>query len=508
MTTLPSHSGAFWSLIEARATTTPDAVFLEDETDRPLTFAEYRSRAEEVAAGLLDCGIRPGTVVSWQLPTCIDTAVLMAALSRLSIVQNPLIPILRASEVGTIVASCRSDAFVTRSVWRGFDHGALAHDLEREHGLLPLVGDELPVGDPARLPPPPGPEDVVRWIFSTSGSTAAPKSAKHTDRSAMAGMNAWLHYVRPNADDVVPIAFPIAHIGGINMIAASLTVGNRLLLIHTFDPVESPRLMAARGATILGSALPFFVAYLGAQRAHGSEKLFPRLRACVNGGAPKPPALHDEIKRELGGLGLIGSWGLTEFPIATSGGFDDDDEQLAMTEGRPAPGVEIRVVALDGTECGPGEEGELRLRGPQLFAGYTDESLNADAFDELGFFRTGDLGVVAPTGHVTITGRVKDIIIRNAENISATEVENVLHEHEAIADVAVIGVPDPTTGERVCAVVVPADGHVPTLQMLREHCDARGLARQKVPERIEIVDAIPRNSMGKALKVELRRRFR
>src|SRR5690606_37861328 len=134
--------------------------------------------------------------------------------------------------------------------------------------------------------------------------------------------------------------------------------------------VESPRIMAERGATLLGSALPFFVAYLAAQRAHGDKPLFPRLRVCVNGGAPKPPTLHAEIKKVLGGTGVVGSWGLTEFPVATSGGFDDNDEQLSATEGRPAPGVEIRVVALDGTECGPGEEGELRLRGPQMFSGY------------------------------------------------------------------------------------------------------------------------------------------
>jgi non-ribosomal peptide synthetase component E (peptide arylation enzyme) len=191
----------------------------------------------------------------------------------------------------------------------------------------------------------------------------------------------------------------------------------------------------------------------------------------------------------------------------TSGGFDDDDEQLAQTEGRASPGVEIRVVRLDGTECARGEEGELRVRGPQMFAGYANPALNADALDELGYFRTGDLGVVADTGHVTITGRVKDIIIRNAENISATEIENLLHEHPAVADVAVIGVPDARTGERVCAVVVTANGTAVTLGELRDFCAERGLATQKMPERLELVDAVPRNSMGKAEKVTLRRRY-
>jgi acyl-CoA synthetase (AMP-forming)/AMP-acid ligase II len=210
----------------------------------------------------------------------------------------------------------------------------------------------------------------------------------------------------------------------------------------------------------------------------------------------------------LGGAGVLGSWGLTEFPIATHGGLHDDDFLLATTEGTPGPGVEIRVVGLDGTEKGVGEEGELRLRGPQLFQGYANPALNDDALDEQGFLRTGDLGTVAPSGHVTITGRVKDVIIRNAENISAGEIEEILNLHPAIADVAVIGLPDPRTGERACAVVRLADGvSTLTLADLAEHCRAQGLAKQKIPEQLEVVDEVPRNAMGKIEKPALRKRY-
>jgi acyl-CoA synthetase (AMP-forming)/AMP-acid ligase II len=282
----------------------------------------------------------------------------------------------------------------------------------------------------------------------------------------------------------------------------------RLVLVEAFDAARSPRFMAERGATLLGSALPFFHAYMAAQRAHGPERLFPGLRACVSGGAPKPPGLHEEIKETLGGVGVIGSWGLTEFPIATSGSFDDTDEQMSATEGAAGPGIEIRVVGLDGLDQPPGEEGELRLRGPQMFLGYANPALDADALDEQGFFHTGDLGIVAPTGHVTITGRVKDIIIRNAENISALEVEDVLYEHPAIADVAVIGLPDARTGERCCAIVVLADGvEQLTLTDLAAYCRSRGLAIQKTPEQLQIVTELPRNPMGKVLKHELRATF-
>ena len=244
-------------------------------------------------------------------------------------------------------------------------------------------------------------------------------------------------------------------------------------------------------------------------RKHGTEPLFPRLRACMSGGAPKPPEMHYEIQRVLGGRGIVSSWGLTEFPIATYCTFDDSDEMLANTEGRASPGVDIRVVDLTGRECERGEEGELRLTGPQMIRGYVDASLDAAGFDEQGFFRTGDLGVVLLSGHVQITGRLKDVIIRNAENISAQEIENVLYTHPKVQDVAVIGLPDARTGERCCAIVVLVAGATMLgLPDVAQHCIESGLAKQKIPEQLEIVDSLPRNTMGKILKQELRKTYR
>ncbi len=505
---IPQHPPTYWQLIESRAAATPDVVLLEDEAGRQLTVAQYRDEAERVAAGLYARGIGPGTNVSWQLPTAIDTLLLLAALARLGAVQSPIIPILREREVRYITSEARTDVLIVRPSWRAFDYEQLATSIASEVGFRVLATDTLPTGDPSALPDPPGPAPAARWLYYTSGSTSDPKGAWHTDPSVMAGMNAWLDKLRPTRDDVYPVAFPVSHIGGVCMLGVALATGMRLVLIEAFDAERSPLVMAEHGATFLGSALPFFRAYLAAQAAHGPEPLFPRLRACISGGAPKPPGLHDEIKRKLGGVGVIGSWGLTEFPIATSGSMHDTDEQMSATEGAPGPGVEIRVVGLDGLDKSPGEEGELRLRGPQMFLGYANPALDADALDEQGYFRTGDLGIVAPTGDVTITGRVKDIIIRNAENIAASEIEDALHSHPAIADVAVIGLPDPRTGERACAVVKLTDG-VTTLSLadLTEHCRDLGLARQKVPEQLEIVDEVPRNAMGKIEKPALRKRF-
>jgi acyl-CoA synthetase (AMP-forming)/AMP-acid ligase II len=512
--TIPEHPLTFWGVVEQRADATPDAVMLEDDLDRSLTFGGYRRAAEEVAAALAARGITSGSVVSWQVPTTIEAVVLMAAIARLDAVQNPIIPILREREVTYITGEAGSDLVIAPTTFRGFDHRAMLETIAASRGFEILECDHaLPVGDPSTLPSAPTFPDAAalpaRWLYHTSGSTADPKGVWHTDASVIAASYGTMWGFDHTMDDVVPIAFPIAHIGGIAMVNTSLLRGCRLLLVEVFDPETSPLVMADHGATLLGSALPFFQAYLAAQRKHGAEPLFPRLRACVNGGAPNSSAVHEEVRRVLGGRGVASSWGLTEFPIATSGALDDTDEQLATTEGRPSPGVELRVRRdADGSDCGPGEEGELCVRGPQMFRGYANPALMDGAFDEQGYFRTGDLGMVLPTGHVRITGRLKDVVIRNAENISATEVEDVLHSHPKIADVAVIGVPDARTGERCCAVVRLADG-VDTLTLVEigEHCRSVGLATQKIPEQLEIVDEVPRNPMGKIRKQELRDRY-
>jgi acyl-CoA synthetase (AMP-forming)/AMP-acid ligase II len=211
------------------------------------------------------------------------------------------------------------------------------------------------------------------------------------------------------------------------------------------------------------------------------------------------------------GVPLVGSWGLTEFPNAASAVPGDPPDVLATSVGRPGPGVEIRVVAVDadGNErvCATGEEGELRLKGEQCFLGYVDPALDEQGFDAEGWFRTGDLGTVDASRNVRITGRLKDIVIRNAENISVVEIEELLFRHPSVADAAVLGLPDPRTGERVCAAVVLRPGATLDLAALRDHCRAEGLSLHKCPEQLEVLDELPHNAMGKVLKQDLRARF-
>jgi acyl-CoA synthetase (AMP-forming)/AMP-acid ligase II len=209
---------------------------------------------------------------------------------------------------------------------------------------------------------------------------------------------------------------------------------------------------------------------------------------------------------EAFGAPLINGWGLTETPINIMVHVDDADVKKAETDGRPCPNVLVRTVA-DGKETARGVEGELRVKGPQLFMGYLDSSLNADAFDEDGWFRTGDLGVIDEDGYISITGRLKDIIIRKGENISAKEIEDLLYTHPAIADAAVIGLPDDASGERACAVVVLKDGGSLDMAGMVSFLKGQKLSMHKVPEQLEILESLPRNPSGKVLKKDLRVQF-
>lgn len=496
----------YWRLIADAARHGSGRPLLADEYGRALTARQFHDAACATAAAFAQRGIGAGTVVSWQLPTTLETTVVMAALARLGAVQNPIIPILREHEVGFITAQLSSEFLVLPRVWRGFDYEGLARGLSSAAGFQVVTVDlatpprsgelRLPRADAAALGPPPGPAGDTRWIYYSSGTTAAPKGIRHTDASVIAPATGLADMIGITGDDVDPIAFPVAHIGGAVMLATALLTGMRLALFEAFDPATTPLAIAAHNPTFLGTATPFFVGFLEAQRAHGETPLFPHVRGCLAGGAPITAELGHQVRETLGLPGISNAWGLTEFPVATSPSLTAAPEVLDHTVGAPGPGVSVRVV-----------DGELRLKGPQCFLGYADPALDADGFDEDGWLRTGDLGMVDADGNVRVTGRIKDAIIRNAENVSALEVENALATHPAVADVAVIGVPDPRTGERVCAVVVAASADGVSLESLVQHCRSRGLSRYKHPERLVVVDALPRNQFGKVVKKDLREAF-
>ncbi len=502
---------SLWEQVEIRAQDTPDATMVVDENSRSMTFGEYLVRCEQAAAGLKAMGVKSGEVVSWELPTWIESMVLVGALSRLGAVQNPLIPIYRDKEVTFITGQARSRLLVVPSTWKGFSFGDMAKKIaDQRKDLEVLICDgQLPKGDPASLEPAQlDTSGQLRWLFYTSGTTADPKGAKHSDQSVGAGAKAMVRALETKPEDVNILVFPFTHIGGINWLMAGLASGFTQVIAESFIPDQTVELIATHGVTLAGSGTPFHSAYLNAHRADPKSQIFKTVRAFPGGGAPKPPQLHYDLVSEVGGVGIVSGYGLTECPILAMASIHDSSDKLASTEGRPSDGVTIRVVTLEGSVAQRGQEGELRVKGPQLFMGYLDSSLDGEAFDQEGFFRTGDLGIVDQDGYVTITGRLKDVIIRKGENISAKEVEDALYLHPKVADVAVIGLPDKSSGERACAVISCKDPDQPiTFEEMSAFLRSQGLMIQKIPEQLELVDVVPRNPAGKILKHELRTRF-
>ena len=442
--------------------------------------------------------------------------VLFGALARLQSVQVPIVPLYRDRELSFVLEQTRSNFVVVPGTWRGYDYAAMVHRVARTltRPVTTLIADDgLPEGDPVSLASATPPslhrdEGPVRWIYYTSGSTSDPKGVLHSDGTLGTVAAILVDRLRMRGDDRIAMVFPFAHIGGSNLLLSALMVGCRCICVESFDAVGTVDFLAEEGVTLAGAGTVFHSAYLAAQRRTPDRRIFPAVRAFPGGGAPKPAHLHYEVKAELGGAGIVSALGLTECQIVSMCDMDDPDDKLATTEGRPAPGADVRVVNPGGSACGPNEEGELRLVAPQMFLGYLDGGLNGDAFDSDGYFRTGDLGFFDEDDYLHVVGRLKDVINRKGENISAKEVEDELYHHPGIREVAVIGLPDPVSGERCCAVIVQSDpGERLDMAGLQAFLSRRGLMRQKWPEQMEVVSELPRAPAGKVLKQELQKRF-
>jgi acyl-CoA synthetase (AMP-forming)/AMP-acid ligase II len=504
-------ASTMWELVEARAAATPDVVALIED-DREITFKELRDISERVAAGFHEFGMRHGSRVTWQLPTRIETVITSLALARIGAVQNPIIPIYRDREVGFVLQQTDAEYFLIPGDWNGFDFNAMAGRIMDDLGIEPTVMiayDQLPQAEPYTLPPAPTSGDEVRWIYYTSGTTSAPKGVRHTDGTLMAGGLGLANAAALTADDIGSIAFPYAHIAGPDYLMMLLYRGCGAVLIEVFSLDVAVELFARKGATMAGGGPAFYQMYLAKQRTQPGEKIIPSLRLLSGGGAPKPPEMYVEVMAEMG-IPICHGYGMTECPMISQSGPGDTEAQLMYTDGKPVTACEIRIVTLEGPVAEQGQDGEVRLKGPMVFKGYTDPSLDADAFDDEGWFRTGDVGHLDADGHVVLTGRLKDVIIRKGENISAKEIEDLLYQHPKVGDVAVIGLPDKERGERVCAVVERATG-TDDLEFGEMVSFLKGadLMVQKIPEQLEVVDELPRNqTLRKVLKQDLRDTYR
>jgi cyclohexanecarboxylate-CoA ligase len=498
----PVVGTTLWSMLVRRAEIDPDALMLADEHGRRVSWAQFVSWTERVAAGLHDLGIGDHSVVAWQLPTRIETVVLSMALSRLGAVQNPIIHLYREREVASLLRTTGASWFFQPGFWNGFDYASMAETARAslEHPCAILEGyDGLPEGDPARLPPPPGDGDEVRWLYATSGTTSEPKAVCHTDGSLIAGGIGIAEALQPSTGDVNALPFPYAHIGGPDNLVMMLRTGMASALTETFSPSDSFRYFSEVGATHLGGSTAHYLALLDETSRLGASPT-PKMHTMCGGGAPKPAELFWRAKEQTGTT-IRHGYGMTECPMIACGAVGDSDEQLANTDGAPVVGCEVLIV--DGAEqpVDAGIDGEILVRGPMLAKGYLRPEQTAESFRSDGFFRTGDRGHLRQDGHIVITGRSKELIIRKGENISPREVEDVLSSHPAVGAVAVVGLPDDQRGERVCAVVETRPGADPlTFAMMTEHCRSAGLMTQKIPEQLELVDALPRNPTMKILK--------
>lgn len=501
-----------WELVAQRTEATPHAPMFADEHGRRATFAGFQAWTERVAAGLHALGIGEGTVVSWQLPTRLETVALSLALSRLGAVQSPIIHLYREREVSSLLRTTGASWFIHPGIWKGFDYAAMATSiLERSDRPFSVLEGYtgLPEGDPAALPPPPRPDagDEVHWLYATSGTTSDPKAVCHTDRTLMAAGLGITTALSPDADDVFAIPFPYAHIGGPDNLVMTLLCGAATVLTESFIPSETFAVLAEHGVTRLGGSTAHYAALVAEQDRLGGRNPLPTLHTMCGGGAPKPPELYWRVKQQTGVVTRHG-YGMTECPMIACGAVGDSDEQLATSDGAPVVGCEILVVDGGEQPVAAGVDGDILVRGPMLAKGYLDASQTLESFRDDGYFRTGDRGHLRDDGHIVLTGRSKELIIRKGENISPREIEDVLATHPSVGAIAVIGLPDVARGERVCAVVETRPGATPiTFAAMAQHCRDAGLMTQKIPEQLELLDALPRNPTLKILKRTLVEQF-
>ena len=505
--------------LERAATLYPDTVAVIDG-DRRLTFADVERESLRLAAALYDRGVRPGDVVSFQLPNSADAVVVFHAIHRVRGVANPIVPIYREREVGFILGQAGTTVAFVPGTHRGFDHVAMYASLRQRLpeldlvvttdgratdgqtvGLADLIASATPeMIEAVRALPPADPDDVCLLLY-TSGTTADPKGALHSHNTLVFENMSMIDTFGLNERDVVFNPSPVTHVTGVNCaLTLPFLLGAPVVLQDAWDPEVALTRVLEERASFMIFATPFLRGLLDAAVARGVRT--PSVRYIICGGADIPDSLVTRSTEVLGTVTRM--YGATEGPSVTSANRFDDPYLRTGTDGRVLSPTEVIVSEGAGGIAATGVVGEVLWRGPDTFLGYLDASLNDEAFTADGFFRSGDLAYFDADGGIHIVGRIKDIINRSGEKISTHDVENELSEHPAVSEIAVVAGPDARTGERGCAFVVTRDAVDLTLEEVREFLSARGIAMQKVPESVFVVDSLPKTASGKIQKFALR----
>ena len=500
-----------FSTLRSNMAYTP-VVFVVEGTETTATVSRMHCAARAIAAGIQRLGIGPGDAVAVQLTNRIECAIAYQAVLLCGAVLVPVVHIYGPSEVKFILAESRARLLIMPAKARSTSYRERASDYSAlpaldhivvvgadrpEHGYLSwqelaAVPDEYVV--PAVL------SDDVCVLLYTSGTASVPKGVQHSHNSLLAEQATLPALLAGRGEDVQLVTFPPGHIAGLNSMLRPLMSGTRSVFLDHWDPEVAAGLVARHSVTATSGA-PFHLH--GLLQVQGVAAKLATLREFLTGAAP----VTDELGRQAAAAGVTAfrCYGMTEHPTVTGAHADDPLSARMATDGAPMDGSAVRVLGPDGVDQPLGIDGEVVVQGPDQFIGYHNPALNADAFTSDGWFRTGDLGHFDASGRLTITDRIKDVIIRGGETISSGQVEDVLQTHPAVGEAAAIAAPDPRYGEVVAAVVVLKSGAALELAELQRHFETSGLARQKTPERLVFVDSLPRTALGKVRKADLRR---
>jgi non-ribosomal peptide synthetase component E (peptide arylation enzyme) len=494
----------------------PDKVAVIDD-EKSTTYAELAEMADRIAGLLCDWGIGRDDVVAIQFPNIAEACAADLAVATVGATCLAYPVLYRHNEVRSLLTRSGAVACLFVRRLRDFDYAAMMADLRAE---LPALGHLGVLGDPApgcdsldaRLraegPPPPrpdvavGPSEPAR-IVVTSGTEAAPKMVLYSHAAVGGGIAQVLGSLRPDDDTRFLLLPPLSTgFGSLGTYAGLARYGVTMAVTATFDPAGVIKLIERERITHM-LAVPSMLAMLLA--AGPGDADLSSLEVVGSFGAAMS---EDRVRLTLDTFGarFVNGYGCSDGAICMTG-WDDRPEKIARTVGRPNPAIsEIRILDDDGAELAVGEVGEVCARGPMSPLGYFESPDLDDLYRfDGGWVRTGDLGFFDGEGYLHISGRKKDIIVRGGYNISPAETEAGLCKHPAIAEAACVGYPDQRLGERMCAfVTLVPEAAVPTLEELVAFLEADGLARIKVPERLEVIDAMPLNPAGKILKRALR----
>jgi len=505
----------------AAISATPDkpalVAYRADKGDRAeprrFTYRELGDMVARAAAALRGMGVGHGDVVAVQVPNWWEFAVAALAASRIGAVVNPLMPIFREREMGYMLGFGEAKVLIVPRLFRGFDHAAMGRALQKdcpklqhvividEHGAdgfeqrLLSGSARVEAGDAALA------ADDLAVIMFTSGTTGSPKGVMHDSNRLVACNNSLAGRFGLTAEDVLLGCSPLGHMTGYAaVLLLGLRLGGTVVLQDLWEPRQGVTIMARERVTYTAASTPFLTDICEA--AAGGAPRPAQLRSFLCGGAPIPPVLIERAARELD-LKVCSLWGMTESLSSTLTEPARAHDKSSTSDGRPLPGVDVRIVDEQGAPLPTGRTGRLLVRGAQMFIGYYKRP-DIATFDAEGWFDTGDLAYADDEGYIRINGRSKDVLIRGGENVPVVEIEALLYKHPAVLEASLVGYPDARLGERGCACVVLRPGAslpLPALQAYMAECK---VAKQYWPERVLVMDAMPRTPSGKIQKFRLR----